>query len=401
MNKDERKVPELRFKDFHDDWEQRKFKELVNRISHSSANMDLPRVEYEDITSDRGELNKDISLKRNNKRGTAFVPKDILFGKLRPYLNKWLHPNFNGIAVGDFWVLRSKGIESKFIFYMMQTKQFKLISNISSGSKMPRSDWNIVSNSKFSIPLNSSEDKKISVMLSTIENLITLHQRKINILEQCRKNYLILMFPNKFDNTPVIRFRGFHENWNYNKLSNYLITSKEKNINGFYDKNDVLSVSGIYGVVNQIKFQGRSFAGKSVLNYGVLYNGNIVYTKSPLKFAPHGIIKTNKGRDGIVSTLYAIYKVRENTNPDFIQTYFDNDLRLNKYLKPLVNKGAKNDMKVTDEYVLNGLVSFPNIKEQKKISLLIEKTEKLIKVNRMKADILKKIKKLYLHKMFL
>lgn len=155
------------------DWEQRKFKELVDRVSASSENIDLPRLEYEDIISSRGVLNKDLSLKKSDKKGTIFLPEDILFGKLRPYLNKWLHSNFKGVAVGDFWVLRSKDVESKFIFFMIQTNKFKLISNISSGSKMPRSDWNIVSNSTFAVPLLSSEYKKIGLLLSTIENLIT------------------------------------------------------------------------------------------------------------------------------------------------------------------------------------------------------------------------------------
>lgn len=56
----------------------------------------------------------------------------------------------------------------------------------------------------------------------------------------------------------------------------------------------MLSVSGDHGVVNQIEFQGRSFAGVSVSNYGVVHTGDVVYTKSPLRSNPYGIIKTNK-----------------------------------------------------------------------------------------------------------
>ena len=131
------------------------------------------------------------------------------------------------------------------------------------------------------------------------------------------------------------------------------------------EKEDVLSVSGDYGIVNQIEFQGRSFAGASVSNYGVVHTGDIVYTKSPLSSNPYGIIKTNKGKTGIVSTLYDVYHPQENTCADFVQSYFEQHGRINNYMHPLVNKGAKNDMKVSAENALKGFVSFPKLEEQK------------------------------------
>ena len=66
-------------------------------------------------------------------------------------------------------------------------------------------------------------------------------------------------------------------------MIDYLEVSSEKNRDNRFTKEDVLSVSGEYGIVNQIEFQGRSFAGASVSNYGVVENGDVVYTKSPLK----------------------------------------------------------------------------------------------------------------------
>ena len=65
----------------------------------------LPRVEYEDIISGAGRLNKDIKLKESEKVGIVFHKGDVLYGKLRPYLQNWLLASFNGLAVGDFWVL--------------------------------------------------------------------------------------------------------------------------------------------------------------------------------------------------------------------------------------------------------------------------------------------------------
>ena len=204
----------------------------------------------------------------------------------------------------------------------------------------------------------------------------------------------------KEERRPSIRFKGYTEPWEQRKLGAYLTVSKNRNVDGEYDKSDVLSVSGDYGIVNQIKFQGRSFAGASVLPYGIVETGDVVYTKSPLKANPYGIIKTNHGKNGIVSTLYAVYKVNNGSNGIFVEYYFDDNLRLNKYLKPLVNKGAKNDMKVTDENVLKGDVIFPSLPEQTAIGSFFQELDQLITLQQREMELIKEGKKTLLSKMF-
>ena len=201
-------------------------------------------------------------------------------------------------------------------------------------------------------------------------------------------------------NTPKIRFKGFTDDWEQRKLNEYLEVSRAKNKDEVYGKEDVLSVSGDYGIVNQIEFQGRSFAGVSVAPYGIVETGDVVYTKSPLKSNPYGIIKTNKGKPGIVSTLYAVYKPQDNVYSDFVQIYFEQDARMNNYMHPLVNKGAKNDMKVSDENALKGEVCFPSRDEQIKISEYFVKLDNLITLHQRKCDEKKELKKYMLQKMF-
>ena len=199
---------------------------------------------------------------------------------------------------------------------------------------------------------------------------------------------------------PALRFKGFTDPWEQRKLEEYLEVSGQKNFEGIYTKEDVLSVSGDFGIVNQIEFQGRSFAGASVANYGVVETGDIVYTKSPLKSNPYGIIKANKGKNGIVSTLYAVYKPKQSANPEFVQNYFEQDARMNNYMHPLVNKGAKNDMKVSAENALKGQIVFPDIKEQRTISEFFRNLDTLITLHQRKYEKLVNIKKSMLDKMF-
>jgi len=208
------------------------------------------------------------------------------------------------------------------------------------------------------------------------------------------------LFPKEGQDTPDLRFAGFTDAWERRKLEEYIEVSSKKNIDGVYNKGDVLSVSGDYGIVNQLKFQGRSFAGTSVSNYGVVLTGDVVYTKSPLKANPYGIIKTNKGKTGIVSTLYAVYRPRNNMVSDFVQTYFEQHARMNNYMHPLVNKGAKNDMKVSAENALKGYVIFPIYEEQNNISEYFAIIDNLITLHQRKLDKLQNVKKSLLEKMF-
>jgi len=202
------------------------------------------------------------------------------------------------------------------------------------------------------------------------------------------------------DKKPKIRFKGFDDAWEQRELNYYLETSTEKNTKELYDKTDVFSVSGDFGIVNQIEFQGRSFAGASVANYGIVNTGDVVYTKSPLNSNPYGIIKTNKLKPGIVSTLYAVYHPKKNTFSNFVQTYFEQNARVNNYLHPLVNKGAKNDMKVSNDNALKGDVVFPNYEEQKRIYDFFEALDNLITLHQRKYEKLKNVKKSMLEKMF-
>lgn len=199
---------------------------------------------------------------------------------------------------------------------------------------------------------------------------------------------------------PIIRFRQYNKEWRPFKLNTILVPSNEKNTKGLYSKNDVLSVSGEAGIVNQIAFQGRSFAGASVLNYGVVNTNDIVYTKSPLRNNPYGIIKTNNGPSGIVSTLYAIYNCCEESCPQFVDTYFTSSSRTNNYLRPLVRKGAKNDMKVSSEGALQGNVIFPYKDEQIEIASYFRTLDAKLQASAKKVESLKKLKSASLVAMF-
>ena len=377
-------VPKIRFSGFADAWEQRKLSDIYASIGNAFVGTATPYyVESGHFYLESNNI-KDGQINHNSE---IFI-NDEFYEKQK---DKWLH-------TGDMVMVQSghvghaavipeeldnsaahalimfrhpkEKIEPYFLNYQYQTnKSKKKIEEITTGNTIKHilaSDMQ-----EFVVDItNYDEQKKIGSYFQKLDHLITLHQRK------CYRFIDIAL-----------------DAWEQRKLKDYLEVSREKNKTESYGKEDVLSVSGEHGIVNQIEFQGRSFAGVSVANYGVVEAGDVVYTKSPLKSNPYGIIKTNKGKTGIVSTLYAVYKPRMNTNSEFVQIYFELDSRMNSYMHPLVNKGAKNDMKVSDENALKGPVAFPELEEQNAITQYFDKLDRLITLHQHKLFCAKNVMK--------
>ena len=207
-----------------------------------------------------------------------------------------------------------------------------------------------------------SEQNAIAEILITQDTLISTAQRLLAAKKQQKRWLMQNLLTGK------VRLPGFNGKWENVKLNSFITESKLRNRNNQFGKSDVLSVSGESGVVNQIEHMGRSYAGVSVTEYHVVETGDVVYTKSPLKNAPYGIIKTNFGEVGIVSTLYAVYKCKNSITAHYLNHYFSRDDNLNRYLCKIVRKGAKNDMKVNNEAVLTGRILIPTIAEQTAIT---------------------------------
>jgi len=214
----DKKVPEIRYKGFNDQWQEREFSHFATRVSTHHQSTCLACVEYEDIVAGKGIFNKDIQQKKNFKAGLKFEAGDVVFGKLRPYLKNWFLADFEGLAVGDFWVLRANNVASTFLFSLIQTNRFEFISNLSAGSKMPRSDWGLVSTSCFFVPKNISESNEIGDYFQKLDALINQHQQKHDKLCKFKKSMLEKMFPKQGKTMPEIRFKGFSGEWEEKEL---------------------------------------------------------------------------------------------------------------------------------------------------------------------------------------
>ena len=380
--KPEKLVPEIRFKGFTDDWEQHKFDNVVKRINDKDDNPRLPHIEFENIISGNGTLNKNIKDLNSKKIGTKFQKEDILFGKLRPYLKNWYFAKENGIAVGDFWVLRAKKI-SVFVYYLIQTEKFYSIANLSSGSKMPRSDWNLVSNSRFNFPENTIESIKIGNLILQLDKLITLQQRKLEQLKQLKKAMLQQLFVDKNNKQPILKFKNFRNNWREYKLGEIvnLEDNKRKPVKATERMRGEIPYYGANGIQDYVK--GYTHIGKHVLiaedGANSVDDYPIYFISSPSWINNHTHVLTAKQE--ILSSEFLSYALK----------------KIN-YAKYLVGSGR---YKLNAEILKLIPLQIPTMNEQKNIEINLSKIDKLISLQQNKLTQLTTLKKYLLQKMFI
>ncbi|EIX6391946.1 restriction endonuclease subunit S [Lactococcus sp. EKM203L] len=368
-----KKVPELRFKGFTDDWEQRKLTEIVNRVNKSSNSDVLPKVEFEDIVSGEGRLNKDISSKFDSRKGTLFEPENILYGKLRPYLKNWLFSDFEGVALGDFWVFEATDVSvPSFDYYLIQSDNYQKVANDTSGTKMPRSDWKNVSSTDFAIP-SKDEQKQIGAFFKQLDNTIVLHQRRLDLLKEQKKGYLQKMFPKNGAKVPELRFAGFADDWEERKFKDILKTHSFRSY--LADGSD----DGKYEVIQQ---------GNNPI---VGYSDGEPFTdyKDITLFGDHTVSLYNPQSPFFIATDGVKILSADNFEGDYLYT------TLERY-KP-APQGYKRHFTILKN---KDLCFTRNVEEQKQIGSFFKQLDNTITLHQRKLDLLKEQKKGFLQKMF-
>jgi len=174
-------------------WEICRFKSYISLVKEKVNDVSLPKINLENIESYSGKFIETDS--KYEGEGYLFKPGDVLFGKLRPYLAKVFVPDYNGQAVGDFYVFRpSPKIETFFLKYAILSDSF--ISNVNSstyGTKMPRANWDYISTVYIAVP-PKDEQRSISEHLDTkcgeIDRLIETKRQKIETLKEYKKSVI-------------------------------------------------------------------------------------------------------------------------------------------------------------------------------------------------------------------
>lgn len=191
------RIPSLRFPEFSGEWEEKKFGDVVSLSSskhNSEKNKSVQKcIELEHIDQVTGRL---LGFVEGNDFGSIknkFNKNNVLFGKLRPYLRKYIKAPFDGVCSSEIWVLDGKLISNDYLYYLVQLERFIELADQSIGSKMPRADWSHVSSGIFLIP-SLPEQTKIAAFLSAVDSKIDQLSQKKALLEQYKKGVMQQLF---------------------------------------------------------------------------------------------------------------------------------------------------------------------------------------------------------------
>lgn len=197
LEQKKKNVPALRFPEFQGEWANNTFGEVVSNTSSKynpeTENRNYQCIELECLTQETGILLNTFDSDKLKSIKNKFNIGDVLYGKLRPYLKKYYLADFSGVCSTEIWVLRSNLLVNRFLYNYVQTDGFNQVANLSTGSKMPRAEWNIVANSGIFYP-SIPEQQKIADFLSAVDGRIQQLTQKKELLEQYKKGAMQQIF---------------------------------------------------------------------------------------------------------------------------------------------------------------------------------------------------------------
>ena len=370
-NKDKKvlNVPHLRFPEFSGEWEKHTIGELAIKVGSGvtpkggetvykkeghpfvrSQNVGLGVLLLEDIAY----IDDTTHIRQKN---TELQIDDVLLNITGASIGRSAVVN-EQIAGGNVnqhvCIIRTKdNLVSSFLCnFLLSNYGQKQIDSFQAGGNRQGLNFEQIKSIKIGIPC-LKEQSKIAKTLQLLDERIATQNKIIEKLESLIKGIIY--------QTKSIGLA--HNTWQKTELKNVLQERNEKNANGY----DVCSVSVTQGVVNQIEYLGRSFAAKDTLHYNVVKFGDIVYTKSPTGDFPYGIVKrSNIKCDVAVSPLYGVYKPVNNYVGIILHFYFMQSNNAINYLHPLIQKGAKNTINITNGRFLENTIPLPKKEEETK-----------------------------------
>ena len=404
------RVPRIRFKGFEEDWEQRKLGEMYTQLVERNIEL-LPFKKILSVSTmtykgdGNGAAEESLSsYKRLRVGDIAFeghTSKDFRYGRFV------LNDTGDGIMSPRFSALRPISVMPiKFWKYYIHYEPIMkkiLVNSTKSGTMMNELVVEEFLKEILLVP-EEHEQQKIGRFFNGIDHLITLHQRKLEKLKIIKKSMLENLFPQNGEKTPKIRFSGFTKDWEQRKLGE--IAERIVRKNEKLESTLPLTISAQYGLIDQNEFFDKRIASKDVRGYYLIKKGEFAYNKSTSVDAPFGAIKRlDKYKNGVLSTLYILFKVIDDTSTcsDYLVTYYFTDL-WHKGIQSIAAEGARNHglLNIAPNDFFETMLSIPlNVSEQKKVGGFFISLDHLITLHQSKLEKLQKIKKSMLECMFI
>ena len=394
MTKQPKQQPNLRFPEFNDNWTAKKLGEVITNQSKKynpeKSTESIKCIELEHLSSETSVLLGYIDGKNSMSIKNVFDAGEVLFGKLRPYLRKYLLAPFKGVCSSEIWVLKSKQpiLLNNFIFFLIQTNNFIELANQSSGSKMPRADWKILEKISLSLP-SLPEQSKIADFLSTVDKKLNLLSQEIALSQSYKKGLMQALF------SQTLRFKDDQgqdfPDWEEKTGGNVFEAISNRNHNSDLP---ILAITQKQGILPRdlIDYQ-ISVTEKSVESYKVVEKGDFVIS---LRSFQGGIEYSNFR--GICSPAYVILRPKIKIIDAFYKHFFKTETYI-KFLN-LKLEGIRDGKMVSYKYFSEIKIPFPSLPEQVKIAGILSAWDEKIANLRAQEAALRDWKRGLLQEMF-
>ena len=397
-------IPAIRFKGFSDTWEQRKFSDLV-QIERGGS----PRPIDDFITDSPDGLNwvkigdapaqgnyitktaekikpEGLSKTREVHPGDLILSNSMSFGK--PYIM-----GIDG-CIHDGWLLirnTYKVFDLTFLCHLLGTPQMIIqYKSLAAGSTVNNLNKELVGNTVVTIP-TIKEQRVLGQYLETLDNLITLHQRKYDKLTNVKKSMLEKMFPQNGSNVPEIRFKGFTEAWEQRKLGEIGSVSMCRRI--FKEQTSENGEIPFYKI-GTFGGEADAFISRELFEE---YKAKYQYPKKG------DILISASGSIGRT----VVFTGKNEYFQDSNIVWLNHDKHLdNSFLKCFYSivkwAGIEGSTikRLYNDNILNTAITLPSVEEQQKIGAYFENLDNLITLHQRELEKLKNLKKACLEKMF-
>ena len=420
------KKPAIRFKGFTDDWEQRKLNldfEILqnNTLSRAELNEEcgiVGNIHYGDILVKYGEVvdlqkekvpyieSREVAKKYKEsflQDGDVVISdtaEDTTVGKCTEIKNV---NRLNLLAGLHTIPLRPKQkYASGYLGYYMNSDSFhNMLLPFMQGTKVTSISKSALQKLTILYPNDAVEQRKISEYFTSIDRLITLHQRKYDKLVNIKKAMLEKMFPKDGAKVPEIRFKGFTDDWEQRKLGE--IAERVVRKNNELQSTLPLTISAQYGLVDQITYFNNRVASNNIRGYYLIKNGEFAYNKSSSDGYPFGAVKRlDYYPMGVLSTLYIVFSVVSGISSQFLVSYYDTN-NWHKEVAERAAEGARNHGLLNisaDDFFDTDLKIPKSVSEQEIIGGFLKTLDRLITLHQRKLEKLQNLKQACLEKLF-
>ncbi|MDT2822382.1 restriction endonuclease subunit S [Enterococcus devriesei] len=409
-------TPELRFKGFSDEWEQRKLSEGTAKIGdglhgtpsysedgnvffingNNLVNGKIMITKETKFVTESDQSKDDKSLNTN----TILMSINGTIGNLAWYNNEkvMLGKSAAYLTVSDF--------DKKFVYSYLQTASIKTyFMNNLTGTTIKNLGLKTIRDTKLFVP-NLDEQIQIGSFFKQLDNTITLHQRKLDLLKQLKQAYLQKIFPKNGEDKPEIRFTEFKENWEQRKLGeiatmNARIGWQNLRTSEFLENGDYMLITGTDFKDGAIDYSNIHYVEKERFEQDKkiqISNGSILITKDGT------LGKVAYVEDlTIPATLNAgVFNVRVKENLVVDRKYLFHYLKAPFLLKFADQRSTGGTIKHLNQNVLVEFpIPLPRLEEQHKVAVLLSSLETTITLHQSKLDQLKLLKSAFLQKMFI